>query len=126
MNELKKMIMPWALLGFMVTICIAGIIGLFIGYNIAENQFASDKIALVKAQNDALAEKDARRLEAEQRNVQLETQFLSAVQDLSLNYKALSGQLSQELKQDIYRQCKVPASGRELLHKQIQEANRRK
>ncbi|EAM1616339.1 hypothetical protein EU642_22135 [Salmonella enterica] len=121
-----KTVMPWVLLGFMVVIVISGAIGLFIGFNMAETRFQEEKISLVKAQNKALDERDKLRIAAEEKNLQLETQFLASVQELTANYKQLAEQLGEELKQDIYHDCHVPDSGKELLKKRVTEANKRK
>ena len=113
-------------MGFMVVIFISGVIGMFIGYNVAENNFQEQRIHLIAAQNQALAERDARRFEAEKRNDQLELQFIGQIQGLSNSYKELSRQLADELKDDIYTQCQVPAKGHKLLQNKVNEANKRK
>ncbi|EAB4417278.1 hypothetical protein D7B12_17765 [Salmonella enterica] len=126
MNPLSKMFVPWMLLGFMVVIFISGVIGMFIGFNVAENSFQEQRIHMIAVQNQALAERDKRRIEAEQRNTQLETQFLAQIQGLSDNYKTLSRQLADELKDDIYTRCQLPARGREILNRSVTDANKRK
>ncbi|EIP9220990.1 hypothetical protein LT875_002436 [Salmonella enterica] len=125
MSYLRNVV-PWMLCGFMVVVCISGAIGLFIGYNVADNRFQEEKLQLVTAQNAALAERDKRRIEAEQRNAQLEGKFLNQLQVLNENYQHLSGQLTEELKAEIYTQCHVPPTGAELLRKSVTEANKRK
>ncbi|EJG5414289.1 hypothetical protein NAD41_000890 [Salmonella enterica] len=126
MSLTARAIMPWVFCGFMVIIFISGAIGLFIGYNVAENRFAEDKLALVATQTKALAERDRLRVVAEERNARLETQFLAQVDELSENYKLLATELREELKSEIYTQCRVPLSGTELLRKSVNEANKRK
>ncbi|EGC0267556.1 hypothetical protein H8U31_001307 [Salmonella enterica] len=126
MNTISKLLTPWVLLGFMVIITISGIIGLFIGYNVAENRFQEDRIRMVALQNQALDERNQRLVEAAARNQQLEKQFMLSISDLAANYKALSAQLAEELKDDIYTQCQVPLTGKQLLQKSVIEANKRK
>ncbi|EDY2030056.1 hypothetical protein GTB64_004498 [Salmonella enterica] len=126
MNPITKMLMPWAMLVFMITIFISGLIGLYIGYSMAENRFQEQRLHMITAQNKALDEKDTRLQEAAKRNQQLEGQFLASIDTLNQNYKALSGQMAEELRNDIYQTCIIPATGKDLLHKRVAEANKRK
>lgn len=126
MNTISKLLTPWVLLAFMVIIFISGIIGLFIGYNVAENRFQEARLHMVALQNQALDERNQRLVEATARNQQLEKQFMMSISDLAANYKVLSAQLAEELKDDIYTQCQVPLTGKQLLQKSVLEANKRK
>ncbi|EBA6160065.1 hypothetical protein BIW22_20850 [Salmonella enterica] len=126
MNTISKLLTPWVLLAFMVIIFISGAIGLFIGYNVAENRFQEARLHMVALQNQALDERNQRLVEATARNQQLEKQFMLSISDLASNYKILSAQLAEELKDDIYTQCQVPLTGKQLLQKSVIEANKRK
>lgn len=122
---MSKML-PWAMVAFMTTIIISGLIGLTIGYNMAENGFQEERLQQVKMQNQALDEKDARLRDALSRNQQLEAEFLASIDELNANYKQLSAQMADELKQEVYTQCHVPETGHELLKRRVSEANKRK
>ncbi|ENE5752074.1 hypothetical protein ACFLMW_003735 [Salmonella enterica] len=105
---------------------ITGCIGLFIGYTTAENHYQQDKLELVKVQNKALAERDARIKQLSARNVELTNQFLEKLDHINVGYQDFAEKLGVELKQEIYTQCKLPATGHALLKEHIKQANSHK
>ncbi|ECN9265234.1 hypothetical protein ZL58_14455 [Salmonella enterica subsp. enterica serovar Typhimurium] len=114
------------LISVVIMALVSGCIGLFIGYNVAENHYQSDRLELVKTQNQALAERDKHINELSARNVELTNQFLDKLDHINVGYKEFADKLRDELKNDIYTQCKLPASGQALLKEHIQKANAHK
>lgn len=112
-----------AIIAILLLTLISGCIGLFIGYNVAENHAQADKVALVTAQNKALATRDAQITELSARNVELTNQFLDKIELINSGYVDFGNKLREELKQDIYTQCKLPATGHALLRDHIKKAN---
>jgi uncharacterized membrane-anchored protein YhcB (DUF1043 family) len=118
--------MPWVLLAFMVVIFISGLIGMYIGYTVADNRFQEAKIHMIANANAALDERDDRLHEQAERNVRLENEFMSSIDKITSNYKTLSQTMTAELKNDIYSKCQVPLTGKALLQKRVKEANARR
>ncbi|EON2339058.1 hypothetical protein ACLLKL_002028 [Escherichia coli] len=113
-------------IAILVMALVSGCIGLFIGYNVADNRYQRDRVALVTSQNNALAARDAHINELSQRNVELTNQFLDKLSHINDGYEGFALKLRAELKNDIYTQCKLPASGQSLLKDRIKEANAHK
>lgn len=126
MNLLTRSMMPWVLLAFMVVIFISGLIGMYIGYTVADNRFQEARIHMIAATNAALDERDDRLHEQAERNVRLENEFMESIDKITANYKNLSETMTQELKNGIYAKCQVPPTGANLLREKVKEANAQK
>lgn len=123
----KMKMLPWVILAFLFAMACTGSTGLYFGYQYASNkltaQAATDRENLVTAYNLALGEKEARRQEAEGRGRTVEIDFLTALQNIQVVNKTYNNEVVKETEKLVYTDCKLPASGVDLLNKHIDAVN---
>lgn len=123
----KAKALPWVILAFLLSMAFSGSTGLYFGYQYASNaltaQAATDRENLVTAYNAALGEKEARRKEAEGRGRTIEGDFLTALQNIQVVNKTYNNEVVKETEKLVYTDCKLPASGVDLLNKHIDAVN---
>ena len=121
----KKAALPWIIAAFLFAIIAAGGVGMYFGYQIADAKAANDKLQLANAYNDAMAEREKRRLDAEARGHTVESDFLTALQNMQVVNKTYNNEIVKETEKLVYTDCKVPDSGVDLLNKHIDDVNMR-
>ncbi len=123
----RKKLIPWLLVACLIAVMGAGGSGLYFGYRSgfesASLAFKDDQLALVSAQRDALNEKEARRIEAEARATMVEKNFLNALNNIQVINKTYNNKVVTETTKQVYIDCKLPPSGRELLVQKAREIN---
>lgn len=123
----KAKALPWVIIAFLFAMAGAGSTGLYFGYQYASNkltaQAATDRENLVTAYNVALIEKEARRREAEGRGHTVESDFLTALQNIQVVNKTYNNEVVKETEKLVYTDCKLPVSGVDLLNKHIDAVN---
>lgn len=121
----KRNMFPWFVLAAVLALAASGASGMYFGYEIAAGRFAKDKLELVAAQNQALAEKEARRKEAEDRSQLIEGTFLAALKNMKVENTTNYQEVVKETEKFVYTDCKLPDSGVDLLNKHIDDVNMR-
>lgn len=121
----KKAALPWIIAAFLFAILAAGGAGMYFGYQIADAKAANDKLQLANAYNDAMAEREKRRLDAESRGRTVEGDFLTALQNMQVVNKTYNNEIVKETEKLVYTDCKLPDSGVDLLNKHIDDVNMR-
>ncbi|WNL63615.1 hypothetical protein ST4_057 [Aeromonas phage ST4] len=123
----KAKALPWIIIAFLLAMAASGSTGLYFGYQYASNeltaQAATERENLVTAYNKALEEKEARRKEAEGRGRTVESDFLTALQNIQVVNKTYNNEVVKETEKLVYTDCKLPASGVDLLNKHIDAVN---
>lgn len=123
----KKKMFPWVIIAFLFAMIGSGSTGLYFGYQYASNkltaQAATDRENLVTAYNKALEEKEARRKEAEGKGRTVESDFLTALQNIQVVNKTYNNEVVKETEKLVYTDCKLPASGVDLLNRHIDAVN---
>ena len=124
---IRKKLLPWVLLSGLIVIAGAGGSGLYFGYKAGVETttvaYQKDQIALVSAQRDALNEKELRRQEAEARAHTVEANFLTALNNIQVINKTFNNTVMKETEKQVYIDCKLPPSGREILVQKAREIN---
>lgn len=124
---IRKKLLPWALLAGLIVIAGSGGSGLYFGYKSGVESttvaFQKDQIALVSAQRDALHEKELRRQEAEERAQRVESNFLTALNNIQVINKTYNNTVTKETEKQVYIDCKLPPSGREIIVQRAKELN---
>lgn len=121
----RKSMLPWIIAAFLFAILGSGGTGMYFGYQIADGKASQDKLQLASAYNDAMAEKEKRRQEAEDRGHTVEADFLTSLQNLQVVNKTYYTETQKETEKLVYTDCKVPDSGVDLLNKHIDDVNLR-
>lgn len=121
----RKTMLPWIVAGFLFAILSAGGTGMYFGYQIADAKASNDKLQLASAYNDAMAEKEKRRQEAEERGHMVESNFLTALNGMQVINKTYYNEVQKETEKVVYTDCKLPDSGVDLLNKHIDDVNMR-
>lgn len=124
---IRKKLMPWFILAALVAVMGAGGSGLYFGYKSGVDsealRMAGERQALVEAQNVALQEKEARRIEADNRARLVEQNFMTALGNIQIINRTYNNKVVQETEKLVYTDCKLPPSGRALLVENAREIN---
>lgn len=124
---IRKKLMPWFILAALVAVMGAGGSGLYFGYKSGVDsealRMAGERQALVEAQNVALQEKEARRIEADNRARLVEQNFMTALGNIQIINRTYNNKVVQETEKLVYTACKLPPSGRALLVEKAKEIN---
>lgn len=121
----RRKMFPWFILAALIALMSAGGTGMYFGYQIAEGHNATERLELVSGFNSALAEKEARRQEAEARSQLVEGTFLTALKGVQGANADSWLQILEETKKAIYDTCKVPDTGVDMINNHIDEVNSR-
>lgn len=118
---------PWLIVASLIAIMGAGGSGLFFGYKSGSEsealRMAGERQALIDAQNMALQEKEARRVDAERRAGVVEKNFLMALNNINIVNKTYNNTVTKEIERTVYTDCKLPASGRKILLDKTRDIN---
>lgn len=71
----------------------------------------------------ALQEKESRRIDAEKRAQIVEKNFLTALNNIQIVNKTYNNTIQKETEKTVYTDCKLPASGREILLNKTRDIN---
>lgn len=122
---IRKKMFPFFIIAALVAVLGSGCSGLYFGYEIAQGRFSTEKLEMASAYNLALAEKEARRKEAEDRSHLIESQFITGLKDIRVVNTTTYQRVEKETEKLVYTDCKVPDTGVDLLNKHIDDVNMR-
>lgn len=118
---------PWLIVACLIAMMGAGGSGLFFGFKSGTEsealRMAGERQALIDAQNVALQEKEARRIDAEKRAQIVEKNFLTALNNIQIVNKTYNNTIQKETEKTVYTDCRLPPSGREILLNKTRDIN---
>lgn len=125
LDTATKPLLPWLLLAAVMGMAATGSAGLYGGYEIATARYQKDQITLKEAQAEALTAKNEALGQAILRGDATSGVLLAAIKDIRVVNTTIHTRVQKETEKLIYTDCKVPATGIDLLQNHIDEVNLR-
>lgn len=125
LDTATKPLLPWLLLAAVMGMAASGAAGLYGGYEIATARYQKDQIALQEAHAETLNAKNEALGEAILRGNASSGYLLAAIRDIRVVNTTIHTRVQKETEKLVYTDCKVPATGIDLLQNHVDEVNLR-
>lgn len=118
-----KPMLPWLIAIGVFVLALAGLSGMYAGYEIANGRFAKDQLAMAAANTTALQAKDAALQAAYANSNEVSDTFLKALKSIRIVNKTFNNEVQREVQKLVYTDCKLPDSGMAILSQHISAIN---